>query len=230
MLAERLLDGGRSAEAQVVLTAALGRFADDVRLRQLQGLLWSRAGRLEEACGWLEAIEATDSAADEETQGILAGAYKRRLEAEPGRSAEWLRASWKKYTAGWQRSRAANAYLGINAAATALWLGLAEESTAVAASVRDLLESRRRGLEGSDGAAPRWLSCWDQLTLAECRLLLRDWDAAGRCYREAAERYPLLTKALEVAREQAAKDLTAAGRPELMGTILGSSGECAFCS
>src|SRR5262249_48990780 len=44
VLIERLLDGGRNEEAQAVLTPALARFADDVRLRQLQGLLYSRSG------------------------------------------------------------------------------------------------------------------------------------------------------------------------------------------
>ena len=117
----RLLDGGHRDEARAVLTAALGQFPDEVRLRQLQGLLWSRSGRLEEACAWLEAIETTDSEADEETQGILAGAYKRRGDADPARAAQWRQASHLGYERGWQRSQGSNTYLGINAAATASW-------------------------------------------------------------------------------------------------------------
>ena len=45
----------------------------------------------------LEAIEATDSAADEETQGILAGAYKRLADADPARRDEWLQVCQAKY-------------------------------------------------------------------------------------------------------------------------------------
>jgi tetratricopeptide (TPR) repeat protein len=219
VLVERLLDGGRTDEAQTVLNAARERFADDIRLRQLQGLLWSRAGRLEDACAWLEAIETTDSAADEETQGILAGAYKRRAAAEPERRDEWLQACHAKYQRGWQQSRGANTYLGINAAALALWLGQPRESTTIATSVRDLLESRRRGLARGTGSTPRFLNCWDQLTLAEAHLLLKDWDTAREYYREAVERFPKQTKALEVARDQANEHLRWLGRSDLIGSM-----------
>jgi hypothetical protein len=214
VLIERLLDGGRTDEAQAVLTPALTRFADDVRLRQLQGLLHSRAGRLEQACSWLEAIEATDSQADEETQGILAGAYKRRA-AEPARRAEWLAACHEKYQRGWHSSRQTNAYLGVNAAATGLWLRLPGwEQTA--ARVRRMLEARSAQL----AQAGRRLNCWDQLTLAEARLLLKDWDAARDAYREAAERFAGQKKALQVARDQAREDLAALGRPDLAASIV----------
>ena len=217
VLVERLLDGGRTDEAQAVLTAGLGWSSDDVRLRQLQGLLWSRTGRLAESCAWLEKIGPDDSAADEETQGILAGAYKRRAETEPARRGEWLAACHDRYVRGWRRSGERNPYLGINAAATALWLGLAGPGASAAAAVRDLVTERRRGL--AFGGAARFLNCWDQLTLAEAHLLLREWDAAREAYREARERFPRQTKALEVAREQARKDLEALGQAGLLESI-----------
>ena len=62
----------------------------------------SRTGRVEEACRLLEAIEPTDSEAAEETLGILAGAYKRRADAEPAKRDEWLKASYEKYERGWR--------------------------------------------------------------------------------------------------------------------------------
>lgn len=218
VLVEKLLDGNRGDEAQAVLSAVLDRFPDDIRLRQLQGLLWSRAGRLEEACGWLEAVEATDSAADEETQGILAGVYKRRADAEPARREEWLRASHAKYERGWRQSQETNTYLGINAAAMALWLRLPGKSAPIAHTIRELLETRRQSLAQAGDRTPRFLNCWDQLTLAEAHLLLLEWDAARQCYREAVERFPNQTKALDVARDQANKDLEALDRPDLTGT------------
>jgi tetratricopeptide (TPR) repeat protein len=219
ILAERLLDSQRTDEAQRVLTAALDRFPDEVRLRQLQGLLWSRVGELDQACDLLEAIEATDSAADEETQGILAGAYKRRAEVEPRRRDEWRKASQERYVRGWQQSRETNTYLGINAAATALWLGQPGQAARIAESIRDLLEARRLSLARMGGGTGRFLNCWDQLTLAEAYLLLGDWDAARQHYGEARERFPKQTGALDVAREQAKKDLEALGRSDLLGRV-----------
>lgn len=218
VVVERLLDGDRAREAETVLKAVLDPFPDDVRLRQLHGLLCSRTGRLAEACTRLEAIATTDSAADEETQGILAGAYKRRAEAEPGRRREWLQACHDRYEQGWRGSQGANPYLGINAAATALWLGLSGQTAPIAQAVRDVLESRRQGLEEA-GEAVRSLNCWDQLTLAEAHLLLQQWDAARQHYHEAQQRFPRQTAALDVAREQAHEDLAALGRPDLIGTM-----------
>jgi tetratricopeptide (TPR) repeat protein len=220
VLIEKLLDYKRTDEAQVVLTAALARFPDDVRLRQLQGLLWSRTGRLTEACNWLEAIKATDSAADEETQGILAGVYKRRAEAEPDRHDDWLKKCHDRYARGWQESLGMNTYLGINAAATALWLGLpGQQAAQITASIRTLLEERRLRLKQSEGAASRGLNCWDQLTLAEAYLLLGEWDAASQAYREAQERFLQQTGALTVARAQSKKDLERLGRVDLLASI-----------
>jgi tetratricopeptide (TPR) repeat protein len=217
---EKLVDRKRTDEAQVVLTAALARFPDDVRLRQLQGLIWSRTGRLKEACDWLEAIEPTDSAADEETQGILAGVYKRRAEAEPDRNEEWLKKCHDRYARGWEQSLGTNTYLGINAAATALWLGLPGQQAAhITTSIRTMLEERRRRLTHSEGPTARFLNCWDQLTLAEAYLLLGEWNAARQYYREAVERFPKQSKALEVARHQADKNLVALGRTDLLGSI-----------
>jgi tetratricopeptide (TPR) repeat protein len=216
VLIEKLLDAGR-AEAQVVLSAALERFPDDIRLRQLQGLLWSRAGKLEEACAWLEATDTTDTAADEETQGILAGAYKRRADAEPARRDEWLKAAHARYERGWRQSRETNTYLGINAAALGLWLRLSGLGTAIARKVRGLLDARRRGLAGKAQS----LNLWDQLTIAEAHLLLEEFDAARKEYSEAGVRFPAQGKALEVARGQAKKDLEALGRGDMVAVVLG---------
>jgi hypothetical protein len=216
VLIEKLLDAGRP-EAQVVLSAAVERFPDDVRLRQLQGLIWSRGGKLEEACAWLEATETTDSAADEETQGILAGAYKRRADAELARREGWLKAAHAKYERGWRQSRETNTYLGINAAALALWLRLPNRGTAIAAKIRDLLDARRRGLAEHSQA----LNLWDQLTLAEAHLLLEEFDSARKEYFEAGTRFPGQGKALEVARGQAKKDLEAMGRGDMIAAVLG---------
>ena len=215
VLAEKLLDRDRAEEAQAVLTAALGRFPDDVRLRQLQGLHWSRMGRLAEACEWLESIGPADAAADEETQGILAGAFKRRADADPTRRDEWRRRSQQVYEQGWRRSGDANGYLGINAAATALWLKQPGHER-IATGVRALMQERKRSL------SPRPLHFWDAVTLAEANLLLRRWDEAREGYAAAWSNHPHEKQSQGVARTQAEKDLAALGRPDLLGTILPS--------
>jgi tetratricopeptide (TPR) repeat protein len=219
VLVEKLLDADCAVEAQTVLTAALKEFAGDVRLRQLQGLLFSRTGRLKEACDVLEAIEITDSAADEETQGILAGVYKRRADVEPERYDEFLRTCNEKYYRGWRQSHESNTYLGINAAATALWLGQSGQVIPLATTIRNLLETRRLGLAKRVSESPRFLNCWDQLSLAESHLLLKDWDKARECYREALDRFRGQAKVMEVARDQAKKDLIALGESGLIGNI-----------
>jgi hypothetical protein len=217
VVAERLLASKRFPQAQAVLTAALERCSDDVRLRQLQGVLWSRTGRLDEACALLEGIETTDSAADEETQGILAGAYKRRAQAES--QQEWLAAAHAKYERGWQQSRRSNTYLGINAATLAVWLGRSAQGTAIAEQVRALLQERQRQLASGGAGAGRFLNCWDQLTLAEAHLLLQDWGRAREGYRVARERFSNRSGELVVAREQAKKDLEALGRGDLLEEV-----------
>jgi tetratricopeptide (TPR) repeat protein len=213
VLVERLLDRGRPDEAQTLLTAASARFPDEPRLRQLQGLLWSRTGQLEKACACLEALESTGRVADEETRGILAGVYKQRADAEPSRRNELLIKSHEKYMQGWQASAKSNGYLGINAAATALWLGRAKESVRIAKVVYQLIEERRKRV------APGFLYCWDQLTLAEAHLLLKEWNDATRWYAEAKKQFPQFAKVHDVARTQANKSLIALRQPDLIDKI-----------
>ncbi len=218
-LIEKLLDGNRVGQAEEVLNASLRRYPEEIRLRQLKGLLLSRTGRLEEACNCLDAIESTESAADEETQGILAGTYKRRADQDLERRDEWLGACHEWYESGWQLSQESNTYLGINTAATALWLGISGKTAPIAAKIRNLLESRQRALARSSGEMPRRLNCWDQLTLAEAYLLLKQWDKARQGYHEAVERFPKEAMALKVAREQANRNLAAMERTDLIGTV-----------
>jgi tetratricopeptide (TPR) repeat protein len=219
ILAERLLDDRRHDPADAVLSAARQHFPDDVRIRQLQGLLWSRTGRLSEACDCLGAIGRVDPVTDQETHGILAGAYKRRAEAEPERRVDWLKAAHKRYERGWRDSQRTNTYLGINTAALALRLGMAGQVEPIARRVRVLLEARREQLARSGTPERRFLNVWDQLSLAEAHLLLRSWEEAKRLYAEARERFAAQKGALGVADEQGIVDLTALGRADLAGDI-----------
>jgi len=185
----------------------------------LQGLLLSRALRLDEACALLESIEGIDSAADEETQGILGGIYKRRADAEPAKRDEWLRACQARYDRGWNQSRESNVYLGINAAATALWLGNPDRAHTIASSIRDRLVTRSEQLAQSKNRDIAFLNCWDQLTLAEAHLLLGEWDAARLAYAEARDHFPANLQAMQVAFEQVEKNLRILNRADLIDSF-----------
>ncbi len=219
VIAERFINGDGEKEAQTLLDAALDRFPQDVRLRQLQGLLWSRMGQLEKACDWLEKIESPDAALDEEIQGILAGAYKRRAKAEPDHRQHWLQQSFNKYHLGWRQSGQQNTYLGINAAAMALWLARSDQTRIIATDVRDLLDARREALKRAKLQGNQSLNLWDQLTLAEAHLLLEEWQKAERGYEEARQRFPGHVKAHEVARGQAESNLEAMGKSDLKNLV-----------
>jgi tetratricopeptide (TPR) repeat protein len=216
--AEVLLDRNDLDGAHAVLTAALAAFPDDVRLNQLMGLRWSRAGRLEQARAWLEPLYQLHRD-DDETVGITAGVYKRLWLADRA-ARDWLGRSHKAYLHGWDRSRHTNPYLGINAATTALWMGRRDQARDFAGKVHDLLAQRvtllARGREG--GYA---LGFWDQVTLAEAQVLLGDLPAARAAYQEALRRYPDQRAGAEVARTQLKHLLEALGLPNPVDEFLG---------
>lgn len=225
VLAEILLGRERQEEAFAVLEAARQRFEDDVRLKQLVALYWSRRGdregkveHLHLARHALEGIAPTISWADEETLGILAGIYKRLAQLDSADA--WLRKCQETYRAGWVLSEETNWYLGINAAATALWLGQQGEVVHLAGLVRKSLENLRQQLQASPGG-PRPLTYWDQVTLAEAYLLLRDLDRAGPLYRDAFARFPEKTSEIGVTKKQAQRNLEHLGLSGRADEVLG---------
>src|SRR5437016_14407389 len=74
-LGERVLAQGEPLLAYDVVSAGLGIWPKDVRLRQLQGLALSRSGATERANAILENLRR-ESQADEETRGMLGRTYK----------------------------------------------------------------------------------------------------------------------------------------------------------
>jgi tetratricopeptide (TPR) repeat protein len=212
-LAEQLLEQRRNADARKVLDVAQSRFQHDLRLRQLEGLCLSREGRLDEAQAILEALDDKEWSArpaeDFETSGILAGVYKRQWDKTGSR--DWLVKAHATYEAGWQDSREKNTYLGINAAATALWLGETARVAPFAERVLAVLRKRERAM-AILGGPPRFvLSFWDQVTLAEALLLLGSKPEARTCYQVAFRCNPEKQANIDGAREQAIKDLRAQG-------------------
>ena len=119
LVAEMLLDRGRVPPARSLLTAVLSRFPDQTcGLQQLVGLSFSWNNEPQQA---IEVLEPLLSRKDDETAGITAGAYKRMWQANR-HQLQWLEKANEVYRGSWKRCKKVNAYLGINAASTALLL------------------------------------------------------------------------------------------------------------
>ena len=207
VLVERLLDRALYEPAQAILSAMRGRFSSDFRCKQLQALLWSNTGKLDEARVLLEREANSRSAADEETCGILAGVYKRLWRKH--QNADWLAKCQQSYQKGWQRSGETSGYLGINAAYTALNLGQELEARLLAADVSQMLEKRLQHFVTSGSGMA--LNYWDQVTLAEA-LLYEDPHRAASLYHEAFANFPEQKRNIGVSCVQAREILKKLGR------------------
>jgi hypothetical protein len=163
------------------------------------GLSYSRQKDFDQARHWLEPLLERHRD-DEETLGISAGLFKRLAETRDDRA--WLTRAHRAYLRGWECSRHTNAYLGINAASTALFLGQPTLAEELGSSVRDLLLRRLALLGGTSANASAVLGYWDSVTLAEAHLLLGDFAAARTSYREAFARQAAGRGSVEVTRHQ----------------------------
>lgn len=222
VLAEMLLDRGKTDQALLILNAALKEFPDDLRLRQLQGLFWSRTGNLDEALQCLEPLyeQYMD---DDETAGITAGVYKRLWLRDRNTSA-WMVKSHRAYLQGWERSRKSNVYLGINAATTALWMGRAAESRPIAEEVRRLLRVRAGALARHESNPDLALNYWDRVTLAEAELLSGELAVARQLYQDTFARHAEQQRAnIEVTRKQLDEILRMLGMSYDSAGFLGQS-------
>jgi tetratricopeptide (TPR) repeat protein len=219
VLAEMLLDRGNHEEARAVLDAASGRFRDDLRLRQLLGLYWSRTDRLEEALRCVDPLYEQYKD-DDETVGITAGVYK-RLWLQDRKRFIWLEKSRRAYCLGWELSKRGNAYLGINAATTALWLGRLAESRRLAEEVGQLLHARATVLAEHASSPDLVLNYWDQVTLAEAELLRGELATARCLYRDAFAKHSEHQRAnMEVSYQQLGEILRALGLSYSVATFL----------
>jgi tetratricopeptide (TPR) repeat protein len=206
-LVEELLDRKHYDEAAALLRHELDRFPDDLRLKQLQGLYWSRLGELDRARDWLEPVYQQYNN-DDETIGITAGVYKRLWVSDKSQQ-QWLCRAHLAYFAGWRMSRRKNAYLGINAATTALWLRRHDDMTQIAKDVLTCLRQRQGALAMHHRDPDLVLNYWDWVTLAEACLLLGDLQTARTTYQEAFQRHSDQTANIEVTRKQAEEILQA---------------------
>lgn len=220
VLAEALIGRGRLDEASRVLDAAQKKFPGVLRLVQLRCLHLSRLGRktkdaaaLEKARKTLEGLGRVDSAAEEETLGILGGVLKAQADLANDEAA--LRRSHQTYRRGWERSQRQNNYLGVNAASTALFLGDFATAAEVAGPVRANLEEAFARMAAAPGG-PVAVSFWDQVTLGEVLLLAGDHAAAKHWYRKAFAEYASQVDDVRVARDQARRILERRGEADIL--------------
>lgn len=250
VLGEILLDSETPSERTLqFLRMARDRYDDDLRLRQLMALYWHRRECPEKAVTLLEELYESTGGGDEETAGIYAAACKamwlklrsrsrgRAPEAESRAAgsarragAEWLRKSHDAYSQGWKRSRAST-WLGINVAATALWLGNPKRSRRAAADVREALLDRESHC-ARPGSEKVKFGYWEQVTLAEAELLLGNLDIARRRYTDAARAFPEKRGDIDVAERQLDLNLPALGlgyaAREFLGRPIPDEGEIFF--
>jgi len=147
---------------------------------------------------------------DDETAGIVAGVYK-QLYLDRGRQGEFLHKSHRAYLSGWEGSKNSNAYLGINAAACALWLGRPAESRRLAGEVKHLLLKRMQSLGERQRLRQLEVSYWDQVTLAEAQLLLGEFAQARARYQAAFANAAKARGNIKVAADQADRLLAPLG-------------------
>jgi hypothetical protein len=204
-----LLDRGETESAFTVLEPAMARFPDDLRLQQLNVLAWKRRGNLETAAEKIGPLLAR-SKDDDETAGIVAGVYK-QVYMDRGRDPEILGKSFRAYLGGWDGSKASNAYLGINAAALALWLGRQADSRRLAGEVRQVLLKRMAALASRKDQTNLSISYWDEVTLAEAELLLGELGSARRRYQDAFAHSAKNKGNIKVASDQADRHLAPLG-------------------
>jgi len=204
---------GDAAAVLQVLEAGLARFPDDLRLRQVMGLYWRRERQPARALTWLEPLlkERPD---DEETVGILAGACKGLWEMDRANREPLVRAH-RLYRQAWKRSSRESAYVGINAAATALWLGQADVAGQVAGEVEALLRKRTALLPEPMRDSVLRGGFWHWVTLAEAQLLQGDWATAGQTYRDAFAHHAGRVGDIQVACKQRDRIVEALGLPPM---------------
>jgi hypothetical protein len=199
--AERSLGTGEPLQAYETIEAALSRWPDDLRLRQLRGLALARSGAAERANQTMLRLLAQGHG-DGETLGILARTHK-DLAARATTSAaraDQLEQAFLVYHQGYEaalrRGEPEDAYFtGINAATLSLLTGEKERAATLAHEVRALCRSE---LGRSQDA-----SYWLHATLAEAALLLGERGEAEEHYGQAAARAGTRYGDLSTTRRQA---------------------------
>jgi class 3 adenylate cyclase len=177
-LGERVLAQGEPLLAYDVVTAGLGVWPKDVRLRQLQGLALSRSGAIERANAILENLRREEEAG-EETLGMLGRTYKDLAATATTRKQrnEFLKRAAETYSQAYEAT--GGYWTGINAATMNLLIRKTELAQELARKVRTECLKKI--------ADPSGDHYWELAALGEASLILRDQSQAGEWYARAAE-------------------------------------------
>jgi class 3 adenylate cyclase len=177
-LGERVLAQGEPLLAYDVVSAGLGIWPKDVRLRQLQGLALSRSGATDRANAILENLRLEEETG-EETLGMLGRTYKdlALAAATTKQRDEFLKRAAETYTQAYEAT--GGYWTGINAATMNLLIGETERAQALARKVRDECLG-----EIADASGDRY---WELAALGEASLILREQSQAGEWYARASE-------------------------------------------
>lgn len=186
LLLERLLDRHEPERAIEFIKNAGPDVRDYRRVVLLNALGYSRLGDFEQALSVLDRRQDKDAWLYQsgDAVGIRGGCLKQAWSKTD--SLDKLERAFKLYRDGWLNPRQRDVYLGINAAACALWLGKSGESVQLAKEVREEL-AKFDGKERPQAISAIEASPWRTLTRAESDLLAGDRSKAAKRYRDLFE-------------------------------------------
>ena len=196
-LAEKILGQGEPLLAYDVVSEALAKWPEDIRLRQLQGLALARSGATERANAILETLRSAGQT-DEETLGMLGRTYKDLASRTGAEREKFLRRAAEIYTQAYESS--GGYWSGINAATMNLLIGETERAAELAEKVRaECLQALSPDQSGDQ--------YWLLAALGEAALILPRLGGSGKmvCARSERRGAPLRRSSLQPA--QRALDL-----------------------
>ena len=192
--AEALVGRGEFERALLVLDGA----PPMLRVRQLRAFALRKQGQIDVAIELFEALQREGNL-DAESSGLLAGSYKARWLKTGGLAVR--QRAYELYSAAFERS--GDPFVGINAAAMALYCGDQSKMHQYAGKVVEAL--RERPMDKLDH--------WNLATLGEGFMLNGRFDDARAWYARAAAKAAGLHQDIAVMRRQARQNLTALNRP-----------------
>lgn len=208
--AESLIQLGVPEEAINVLADLPQKIGIELAVRkfQLSALALAKTLKpenIEKAVGILEELRKNGNF-DAETGGLLGGRFK-QLWKRSGDNTD-LERSHKMYLDTFNTS--SDPYPGINAAATALWLGNKEESERIASEV----------LVHINAMTPGSMNYWDLATKAEALTLTGNITEAKEWYQKAAQRCDYAPESINTMRTQAIKNIDSMGiNADVLGDV-----------
>ena len=145
------------------------------QLGHAKALALLRTGSVEEGHALLQQLHQREKE-DSEITGALARTWKDLafLADSPAAKLRYLQKSHDLYLSAYEANR--NIFTGVNAAATALWLGRMDLANRLAEEVAELCRKSEMARTGD---------YWTTATLAECNLILRREELARQLYGEA---------------------------------------------